>query len=640
MKKALLLLLVASGSVAMAQITALSEDFEGAVLPDLWWQETAATDGGWLVGDADFQSSSAWPVEEHTVMIATNDDACNCNKLDDLLSTPSLSLVGMTSPYLVFDYYFGEFTYSGATEDLSVDVSLDGGINWTELVNLDGAGGSLYWRTASIDLGAYAGMSDVMIGFRYTDGGGWLYGAAIDDVKVYEPSPVDVELSALTFGQFQEVGTGVGITGTITNIGLDAITSVDITWTDGGTTETFTLDGISIPAFGTYNFTHEVDYVPASAISYDIDVELSEPNGVVDPTPENNTKGSVVSGCSYIPPKHMVAEEATGTWCGWCPRGAVFMDIMTEDFPEDFIGIAVHNSDPMEVTEYDNGVGAFPGFSGYPSVIIDRNEIVDPSQMPDVIDTRLADIAPVDMTIDLTYDEASHSISAEVTAEFVTQLSGINYRLNLVLTEDNVTGTGSGYAQTNYYAGGGYGPMGGYEDLPGTVPAADMIYQHVARGLASGWNGTSGSVPADVNAGDMASHTYEWDLDADWNASEMHAIGMIIDQNSGKILNAVSTKVSNSQPEAIEDFPGLAGLEVYPNPSSNVAYVRVNLENTMDVTMRITDINGQVMMARNYGNLYGDMLLTVPVSDMPAGMYLVEIISGAYQTTTRLMVAH
>ena len=45
----------------------------------------------------------------------------------------------------------------------------------------------------------------------------------------------------------------------------------------------------------------------------------------------------------------------------------------------------------------------------------------------------------------------------EVTAEFVTQLSGINYRLNLVLTEDNVTGTGSGYAQTNYYAGGGYG---------------------------------------------------------------------------------------------------------------------------------------------------------------------------------------
>ena len=102
---------------------------------------------------------------------------------------------------------------------------------------------------------------------------------------------------------------------------------------------------------------------------------------------------------------------------------------------------------------------------------------------------------------------------------------------------------------------------------------------------------------------------------------------MIIDQNSGKILNAVSTKVSNSQPEAIEDFPGLAGLEVYPNPSSNVAYVRVNLENTMDVTMRITDINGRVMMAL-YGNLYGDMLLTVPVSDMPAGMYLVEIISG------------
>ena len=163
-------------------------------------------------------------------------------------------------------------------------------------------------------------------------------------------------------------------------------------------------------------------------------------------------------------------------------------------------------------------MGAFPGFNGYPSVIIDRNEIVDPSQMPDVIDTRLADIAPVDMTIDLTYDEASHSISAEVTAEFVTQLSGINYRLNLVLTEDNVTGTGSGTPDQLLCR---WWLAALWEDTKtcGTVPAADMIYQHVARGLASSWNGTLRFCTGRCERRRYGQPHIQWDLDADWNAS-------------------------------------------------------------------------------------------------------------------------
>lgn len=68
----------------------------------------------------------------------------------------------------------------------------------------------------------------------------------------------------------------------------------------------------------------------------------------------------------------MLAEEATGTWCTWCPRGAVFMAKMKEDYPDDFIGIAVHNQDPMTLTSYNTGLTNLPGFSGFPSVVVRR----------------------------------------------------------------------------------------------------------------------------------------------------------------------------------------------------------------------------------------------------------------------------
>ena len=57
----------------------------------------------------------------------------------------------------------------------------------------------------------------------------------------------------------------------------------------------------------------------------------------------------------------------------------------------------------------------------------------------------------------------------------------------VVIVEDSVRGTASGYAQANYYSGGGNGPMGGYENLPSTIPASQMTYNHVARVLAGGF---------------------------------------------------------------------------------------------------------------------------------------------------------
>ena len=52
--------------------------------------------------------------------------------------------------------------------------------------------------------------------------------------------------------------------------------------------------------------------------------------------------------------KMVVSEEGTGTWCGWCVRGAVYMDLMAAKYSNYWAGIAVHNGDPMVVATYDS----------------------------------------------------------------------------------------------------------------------------------------------------------------------------------------------------------------------------------------------------------------------------------------------
>lgn len=569
MKKILTFLFLSVCAFAMnAQTIILSQDFEGTGTPFGWTQQTAATDGGFKFGAASVLSSSSFPVPDNGGKAAgTNDDGCNCNKSNDMLIMPSFDFTTAPAVSLKFDLFYYDASYQSIQEHAYVSVSQNFGL-WEDVATLSGAGD---WQVGyTVDLSAYAGMNNVRIAFRYSDGGGWLYGMAIDNVTVFTPADHDVSVTKTQVPRFKEAGSTVDIAGEISNFGSETLTSVDISWSDGTNTYTDNITGIDVPYLGTYNFVLSTPLSLTNAVSYNYTVWAENPNGAPDADDTNNQQAGVVSGVSYIPSKKMVSEEATGTWCGWCPRGTEWMDFMAENYPDDFIGIAVHNADPMTVTAYDNGLNNFPGFSGYPSVIIDRNAIWDPSDMEDILPDYLARIAPIAPELtSASIDVATRTLTVGASAEFVTQLDNIDYRFNVVLTEDDVTGTGSGYAQTNYYSGPAAptDPIPGYgsdwDALPSPVPAADMVYNHVGRALLGGWAGTASSIPAAVVAGDVAQKEYTvTNFNTDWNPYNMHAVVMIIDNASGEILNANSAQIDVICPASF-------GAEVTVTPSSN-----------------------------------------------------------------------
>ena len=152
----------------------------------------------------------------------------------------------------------------------------------------------------------------------------------------------------------------------IVNGGSTAITSMKVDLTYNGTTQTQNVTGVNIATSGLYSVTFPSTALVAgaqnaTAVVYNVN------GGVNDNVSADDTLTEVVDPVVPAPGKMVVGEEGTGTWCQWCPRGAVFMDLFETKYQGFWAGIAVHNGDPMTVADYDAGIGNLIGGSKRPS---------------------------------------------------------------------------------------------------------------------------------------------------------------------------------------------------------------------------------------------------------------------------------
>ncbi|NOQ71384.1 MAG: Omp28-related outer membrane protein [Crocinitomix sp.] len=320
--------------------------------------------------------------------------------------------------------------------------------------------------------------------------------------------------------------------------------------------------------------------------------------------------------------KYVVLEEKTGTWCGWCPYGTVaFAEL--EEAEEFFIGIAIHNSDPMENSPYDDqSAAAFPGFGGYPYSVADRIE-GDHAAYSDVgFATRETEDVAAGVSVSGIIEDGVMTIV--VTADFEEATSG-DWRLAAVVTENGVTGTGSGYAQANYFSGGS--PLTGaghdWQAEPNPVPAADMVYDHVARALGDDMlGGASGSLPASIAIGESHSYTYEVTVGADWDLANLHVVGMLIEP-SGTINNAGKSNAGTVGIE--EDAANTFAITAYPNPASDFINLTIELQEASSVSIEVVNMLGAVVSTIETQNLAsGTNYNELDLSNLTEGVYFVK----------------
>ena len=468
----------------------------------------------------------------------------------------------------------------------------------------------------------------------------------VDDVSYtyeeYTPSPLNAAVISLEEPEgLVDLERDVSVV--VRNLGTTEIDSYDLTvdYGDQSFTQSFSDMGLVSLEQVEHTLNESVTLLEGET---DLSVTISNVNGNAEDDDASDDSAVVsVDPAVPAPGKVVVAEEGTGTWCGWCPRGMVAMEGMEENYPSYFAGIAVHNNDPMVIENYD---GPYSNtVSAYPAAHVDRGAEIDPGEIENAFLGRILEAPAAELMNGAEYDEETGVLTVSVTYNFGEDISG-DWRVGAVLTEHNVTGTGSGYAQVNYYSGGAQGPMGGYENLPDPVPASQMVYDHVARAISPSFSGAQGVLPSSVEVGESHTYQFEFEIDEGWNMDEMNLIGLLID-TSGRIDNGSITTVNEALENGLEEGTNISGvvnvfpsdeIDVYPNPAINQVQISMELQQAQQVSTRIFDMSGKLVSSKGFGRRNGINKLFLPLGDIDAGMYMMEVWIGQSRAVKKLIV--
>lgn len=621
MKKGILMLTAAMLAGSSFSQTIFSESFDTSI-PATW--TIIDVDGLTSTSGQSAFASWAWNSNVQDASSSSWYNNSGLGPTNDWLITPSIAIPGTGTYFLEFHGASHEANY---LEEYEVLVSTAGTTVpefTTQILNV--VNEPLAGVIHTLNLSAFAGQT-IHIAFHHTSNDESML--HIDDVVVRQPSSDDAILVSSTLNRYSLTSTNNTLGLQVKNNGLNAITSVTVDWNDGSAHSAVLATNIAPGATATVNHSTAVNY--ATANTNNLAITITNVNGNVDPNMGDNTGAKVITTLSQSPTKTVLIEEGTGTWCGWCPRGAVAMEYMYNTYSTQFVGVAVHNGDPMTVTAYDAGAD----LSGYPGCNVDRvllDQSVSQSAFENFYNTRKVLLTPA--SVGLTATAVGSALTVDVNSTFYSNFPAANYRLGVILIEDGVTGTGSGYNQTNYYAGGSNGAMGGYEALPDPVPAAQMVYDHVGRALLGGYDGQAGSVPAALTDGQNVTYSFNYTIPSTMNVNEMSAVAVVIDNASGEVVNA--EKVDITVVAGVEELSTI-NMTIFPNPATDNINVSFDAEGG-DYVVTLTDLAGKVVSTNNLSNVSGTSTVAINVANLKAGNYLVAVANGSASYTKMVTV--
>jgi len=374
-----------------------------------------------------------------------------------------------------------------------------------------------------------------------------------------------------------KVSTDLTLSVPVKNHGSAEISSIDYTYTFNGQsvsgTQTFATP---IPTqFGASQTFDITLTLPDAAGAYPFSLTIEKVNGEAN-TDASPTATATINALNVLPTHRPLMEEYTGTWCGWCVRGLYAMELMRETYGDRFVGVALHNGDDMEIM----ASSAFPSMgSGFPCASLERTLTnIDPYYGTNFsVDFYIAkdweglaaEMAPAELNVEAAWN-ADGTIGVTATANFPAALSDNPYRIGFYIVADDLHK--ATWYQSNYYAGGGSGEMGGFENESQYI--LDYHFNDVAIYALDYKTGNAASLPAGVaaetpydysvsiNAGDMVNTSGETIMQ---DADKLYAVAMLIDSKTGVVKNAAKAHV--------EDAAVVTGLSQVTGHRSQVANI-------------------------------------------------------------------
>ena len=115
-----------------------------------------------------------------------------------------------------------------------------------------------------------------------------MFGWAVDDVLVFQPSGFDASLNSIDVPSEVNLGETITIEGTISNAGLETISSLEIAWSIGEENFLAEFDGLDLESGASYSFTHPDELIVDAMGSLELSISIISVNGGEDDNDSNN----------------------------------------------------------------------------------------------------------------------------------------------------------------------------------------------------------------------------------------------------------------------------------------------------------------------------------------------------------------
>lgn len=354
---------------------------------------------------------------------------------------------------------------------------------------------------------------------------------------------------------------------------------------------------------------------------HSVELNLSKVNGNTNINKQSSAAYSIIA-LEKSADRVSVVEEQTGTWCGWCPRGHVALDLLNKQLGDKVVTLAGHFTngesqvDPMNILG-DNitsqaeayadygwvamNLSSMLGGGGFPGAVFDRVVATDPyvgvntkkgkngtyefgaTALVKAIQEQIPSEADFSMTASWA-DDKNTDIKVDLTTTFnYDRFGSFPYGVAFVLSENGMTGKGATWKQLNYFS-----------KLAGVKGASDFNNPDMAAWFKGGsyvsttydnvvvqaWNPLGNAPIVDKSVTDIVkgeaipfSTTLKVNSDLIQNKDNLTISALLVNLNSLAVVNAAKVVLGNCA-AGIEDV----NSEVNNNVVSryNVNGMRVN----------------------------------------------------------------
>ena len=352
-----------------------------------------------------------------------------------------------------------------------------------------------------------------------------------------------------------------------------------------------------------------------------VELNISKVNGNTNINKHSSAEYSIIA-LEKSADRVSVVEEQTGTWCGWCPRGHVALDLLNKQLGDKVVTLAGHFAngesqvDPMNILG-DNITSQAEAFADYGGVAMILSSMLGGDGLPGAMFDRVVAADPyvganttkgkngtyeygatdlvnllkegnpseADFSMTASWaDDKNTDIKVDLTTTFnYNRFGSFPYGVAFVLSENGMTGKGANWKQLNYYsklAGVNGASDFNNPDMAAWFKAGSYVSTTYDNVVVQAWNplGDAAIVDkskTDIDKGEVIpfSTTLKVNSDLIQNYNNLTLSALLVNLNSLAVVNAAKVVLGNCA-AGIEDVNSEANNNVVSR--YNVNGMRIN----------------------------------------------------------------